>query len=79
MVVAEAVDARITRKLRLPLSRFRKPKVIEAEIRRDVWLIVVWEERPGARHVAPFRKPFAPPLVVLRNRMELRQVERDQP
>ena len=47
VVVAEAVDARITRKLRLPLSRFRKPQVIEAEVRRDVWLIVAREQRLG--------------------------------
>src|SRR6185437_3434055 len=36
------------------------------------------KERPGARHVHPIGEARPPPLRILRDRMELRQVERNQ-
>ena len=41
-------------------------------------LVVFGEQLLRLRHVGPFRKALAPPLVVFRRRMELRQVIRDQ-
>jgi excinuclease ABC subunit A len=46
---------------------------------RQMGLIVSLELRSGSRHRRPLGESLAPPQVVLRNRMELRQVERNEP
>ena len=63
--------------LRLP--RFRHPEVVVAEVGRQVRLIVAGKERPGLADVRPLGETLAPPDVIFRNRMKLRQIERHQP
>ena len=45
---------------------------------RHVRLVMAEEIRPRPPDIDPVRETIAPPRVVFRNRMELRQVERDQ-
>ena len=78
VVVAEAVDAVTSRERCLLGARLRHPQVVEAQIRGQARLFVAGELRSRARDVAPLGEALAPPGVVLRDRIELRQVERDQ-
>ena len=62
---------------RLLLAHFGHTQVVEPEIGRQVGLVMPPEERPCLHHVAPLRESGAPPPVVLRERVVLRQVEGD--
>lgn len=42
-------------------------------------LVMACESRLCSDHVRPFREPFTPPLIILRNGMELRQMESNRP
>src|SRR5262245_53048119 len=66
------------RQRRLRLAHLWRTQVVEAEVRRQMRLIVAVEERPRLRGVRPLGEASAPPAVVLRNRIELRQVERQE-
>ena len=79
VVVAESMDAVFTSEVGLCLSRFGRPQVVEAEIGRQLGLIVTMKEGLGFADVPPFGEPAAPPGIVLGNRMKLRQMEGDQP
>ena len=78
VVVAKAVDAVFAREIRLRDPRLRNAQVVEPEIGGKMRLIVALELRLRANDVAPFGEALAPPGVVLRNRVELRKIERDQ-
>src|SRR6266567_2291517 len=78
VVVAKRLDPILARHIRLRLPRLRKAQVIKPKVRRYVRLIMAAEQRLRLRGVGPFGKSPAPPFVVFWNRMELRQVERDQ-
>src|SRR6266542_4328918 len=54
------------------------PQIVVAEVRRNVRLIVPSIQRLRLGHVRPFGEPSAPPQVVLRDRMKLRQIECDE-
>ena len=62
---------------RLLLAHFGHTQVVEPEIGRQVGLVMPPKERPCLHHVAPLRESGAPPPVVLRERVVLRQVEGD--
>jgi len=72
------VNAVLAGERRLCSARFRHTEIVEAEIGRQVRLVVAGEERTGASDAAPFGESVAPPRVVFGDRMELREVERDQ-
>lgn len=76
MVVAEGADAVLGSKGRLRLAGLWEAEIIEAEVRREVRLIVAGEQRPAANDLRPLGETLAPPLIVLRDRVELGQVER---
>ena len=78
VVVTEAGDSVGACQLGLRLARLGEPEVVEAEARRQARLVVAVEEGPRVRDVAPLREAFAPPDVVLGNRVELGEVEGDQ-
>ena len=78
VVVAESRDAVRLGQFRLRLPSFGNAQVIEPEIRRQMRLIMSLEEWLRPDDISPFSKPFAPPLVVLRDRVILRQVERNK-
>ena len=75
MPIAEALDASLACQLSLLLSGLRHTKVVETQVAGDARLIVPGEKRDGTSHVGPFREAWLPPLVVLRRRIELRQIE----
>ncbi len=77
VVVAETVYAVLARHLGLRFPHFRDAQVVEAEICGQVRLIVSWKERLCLSNVTPLGKALAPPGVVLRNGVELGQVEGD--
>src|SRR3546814_5887740 len=77
-IVAERRDAVAPRQLRLRVTRLGDAKVVEAEIGRQPRLLVTVEQRAGTGDVGPFGEALAPPGVVLRHRMVLRQVEGDR-
>ena len=68
--LATAADMDTTLKLGLGYPDLGNPQVVEPKVCRDVGLIVPREQgfRPG--HVGPLSEPFAPPLVVLPDRVE---------
>ena len=63
--------------LGLRRANLRHAQVVEAERRPVDGLLVPGKLGTGPGHVRPLREPLAPPRVILGNRMELRQVERD--
>src|SRR5581483_5335458 len=76
-VVAEAVHAVLAGERRLPRAHARVGEVVIAELARKLRLLVPREVGLRAAHVRPFGEAFAPPAVVLRNAMELREIEGD--
>ena len=78
VVVAKAVDAVLPGELDLTRSDFRHAEIVVAELSRPARLRVAFVHRPCPSHVGPLGEPRSPPIVILRNRVELRQVERDQ-
>jgi hypothetical protein len=71
VVMAEPTEAVFLRQVCLRVSRFRKAKVVEAQVGWDVGLVVSSEQRSRFRDVGPFREPLSPPIVVLGDRIEL--------
>ncbi|KUP01562.1 hypothetical protein AR276_02630 [Stenotrophomonas maltophilia] len=78
VVEAECADAVLRSQACLVTHHLRVAQVIKAEVGRQAGLDVTLELRQGAGDVAPLGKALAPPGVVLREGMELRQVESDQ-
>ena len=78
IVVAEAVDAVAAGQVGLLFHHLRDAQVVIAEIRGLARLVMALVIRLGLGHIDPFRETRAPPLVVFRDRMELRQIEGDQ-
>ncbi len=70
----ETVNAGRLGHLRLSAHRVARGERIETEIARNARLVMVLETRLAARDVRPFGETFAPPGVVLRERMELGEV-----
>lgn len=56
---------------------FGETQVVKAEVGGQVRLVMAGETRGGADYVDPFGKTFAPPFVVLGDRVELWKVEGD--
>ncbi len=77
VVVAEPVNAAGAGKCRLLFSRFGDPQVVEPQVGGQVRLVMTVEVGSRARDVGPFGETRPPPAIVLRDRMKLRQVERD--
>src|SRR5258705_12977042 len=75
MVVAEARDSIGPCQVRLRLSSLRDSQVVVSEICRQMRLVVAFEEWLGPDDVSPFCEAHSPPLVVLRDRVILGQVE----
>src|SRR6266545_7914599 len=75
--IAEGLDAVSLRHFRLGCSCFRQTEVVEPEVGGHVRLVVPTEHRQRLAHISPLRKTSSPPFVILWNRMELGQVERN--
>ena len=78
MIIAKSRNPVFTRKLSLSLARFGQPKIVKTEIGWQMRLIVPAKQRTCFRDVRPLSKSFAPPCVVFRDRMKLRQVKGDR-
>jgi len=77
VVIAERGDAVGGRELGLRKANLRSAEVAETKIGRQVRLVMPAVERTRPGDVGPLGEPSPPPRVVFRNRVELRQVERD--
>ena len=77
MIVAEAGDAVLPRQVRLRFARFRNTKIIKTEIGWQMRLVMAAKKRTCFCDVRPLSKSFAPPCVVFRDRMKLRQIKGD--
>jgi SAM-dependent methyltransferase len=75
--VAERLDAVRTGEGSLLFTGFGKTEIVETQVCRQVRLAVSAKERPGFRGIGPFREAGSPPVVVLRDRMKLGEVERE--
>ena len=75
VIDAEGIDPGITRQRRLFAHHLRQAQIVKAEIRGQGRLGVVIELWLGTAGGGPFGEPLAPPVVVFRHRVELRQVE----
>jgi len=78
-VETESRDTVKLGKFNLTAHDLRQTQIVVAKFARHPRLVVALENRKRSRHIAPLGESLAPPLVVLNNRMELRQVIRDQP
>ena len=79
VVEAEAVDAVVPRELGLAVEHLGVAEVVEPKLRRELRLVVPLELGPRRYDVRPLREPLAPPEIVLGDRVELGQVEGDEP
>src|SRR5204863_6098762 len=79
VVVAEAMDPVRARQSRLVVAGLPAPQVVEAQIGGKMRLMVARKDRSATHHVGPLRETRAPPPIVLGDRMELRQIERERP
>ena len=78
-VEAEPAEPVQLGELGLPLHHaFVGEQIVVAEFSRFVGLIVTFELRRRRAHFGPLGEARAPPVVVLRDRMKLRQVKRDR-
>ena len=62
----------------LPPQRIRLVEPVMPKVPRNARLVMPGEARDGALQVGPFGEAAPPPSVVLRHRMELREVEGEQ-
>lgn len=60
-------------------ARFWQTEIVEAQLAREMRLMVAAEEWSSLRYVVPLGESSPPPFVVFRYWMKLRKVERDQP
>src|SRR4029079_11271076 len=79
VVIAERLDAVLPCELGLGDAGLRQTQVVEAEVRRDVRLVMAREHRLRPGGVGPLGKSLSPPFIVLRNGMILRKVEGNRP
>ena len=79
VVIAEPVNQVVGRERRLRGAHLREAQVVEAELPRQMRLVMPREPRPRPDDLLPLGEPWAPPFVVLGDRVELRQVHRDRP
>ena len=75
--IAESGNSVALREIGLGFPRLANPQIIEAELSRQMWLHVPAEKWPGLCHVRPLGEALSPPLVVLRDRMELWEIVRN--
>ena len=79
VVVDEAGDPVLGGQIGLGLSDLGDPQIVIAQVGRHVGLVVPGEQGLGLRDVGPLGEARSPPLVVLRNGVELGKVERKRP
>ena len=79
VVVAETVNPVLPGQGSLFFPDFGKSQVVETQIRGQPWLVVADEVGHGLSDVGPFGEALAPPAIIFRDRVVLRQVEGDQP
>src|SRR5438874_9465211 len=79
MIVAKAVEPIFPGQINLCLPHFGQPQIVETKIGWQVWLVVASKERPRFHNVGPLSKPLAPPRIVFRDRVKLRQVKSNRP
>src|SRR5580698_2701640 len=72
--VTESGDAVALCQIGLGLPHFTHSQIVEAEVGRKVRLNVTSKQRPCLGDIRPFGEARSPPLVVLWNRMELREI-----
>src|SRR5262245_18840819 len=78
VVIAEAVDSVFAGQVGLSLPRLWQSQVVEAQIGRQVRLVVPPKLRLAAGDVRPLGEAAYPPPIVLRDRVVLGKVKRDQ-
>ena len=74
----EAMHPSAACQLGLPTQRLRALQPVVPEVTRNARLVVPGKTRQATCHVGPFGEALAPPGVVFRHRMILRQVKRQQ-
>ena len=77
-VEAEAADPVALGDFHLAVLNLDVPKIVVAHVDGHPWLVMAGELRRCRANVGPLGEPFPPPLVILRDCMELGQIERDQ-
>src|SRR5579871_563202 len=76
-IVTESVNSVLLCQLCLTTLHLWQPKVVEAELSRQVRLVMTGKRRSRLTYVRPFRKSRSPRLIIFRDRVKLWQVERD--
>src|ERR1700722_1670562 len=75
--VAEPRDSMTLREIGLCFSHLPNPQIVEAELPGQMWLHVPTEKWTSPCHIRPLGETLSPPPVVLRYRMELWEVVRN--
>ncbi len=78
VVVAETADTGLASQLDLAALHLLETEIVEAELARKARLIVTVEQGLRLARVRPLGEALAPETIVLRGRVELRQIEGDQ-
>src|SRR4051794_27505388 len=74
MVITKAIYSMLFCKSCLCNACFFETKVIEAEVRRQMRLIVIFKQCLSLYYIRPFCKTFTPPFIIFRYWMKLRKV-----
>ena len=78
MIVAKPGDPVFPSEVSLGPPGIGEPEVVKPQVGRQVGLLVTLELRTSPGYIGPLGESRAPPLLILGDRMELRQIERDQ-
>ena len=79
MPVTKSLNPMRAGHVRLGLPHLGHPQIIKPQVRRQVGLPMTGKERPRPGDTGPFRESVAPPEIVFRDGVELRQIKGDEP
>src|SRR6185369_50204 len=79
IIKTEAANAVKLRQFNLPVLNSWIAQIVVAQLAWYVGLIMAVELGLGGLDICPLCESSAPPVIIFRNRMKLRKVERDEP
>ena len=77
VIITKTVDAVFARQIGLGLAGFWQAQIVKAQISRELRLIMSFERWLRLGDIRPLGETFAPPRVVFRDRMKLREIKGD--
>src|SRR5258706_13763406 len=78
IIKSKTMDTIFASQLHLAFFHLRQAQIIKSEFARQMRLVMPRKLRNCFRTVAPLGKPTPPPVIILNDRMELRQIKGNQ-